>query len=112
MQGELHRAGIELGFQPTELAQVYDHRMVRTLILAARQLRAEGAVPRAQAPAPVAPAPTATRPGSKWPTGGQRNVGVALGEVRRATEQLQKTGSVDDAVAALRARRQLRGPRR
>ena len=109
IQGELMNAGQVLGFGPDELATVYDHRMVRVLLLAARQMRAEQHRPQPGLAAP-APIPRPANDNGKWPVPAH-NKGVALGAVRRAEERLTKEGSIDAAVAALQARRGLRRTR-
>jgi len=106
MQAELVRAGLEYGFTAEELGTVYDWRMIPVLLDAAQARRARQQRPQPGVPAPNAPA-AANDNKKVWP-GAQRNMGVALGAVRRAEERLNKEGSIEAAVAALQARRGVR----
>lgn len=92
----------DYGFTPEQIAGITDHRMLRVLseLASLKSVTDKNKANRASAATKVAVAAKRLTPGSKINSKNQVSK-----ELRHKQDQLRKTGSINDAVAVLQARR-------
>lgn len=95
------KVGAEYGFSPEEMGSITDHRMFRVLndLMKIKGQANQTQVAAKAAEKKVVQAVKRLQPGAK------KAENQPSKELRQTRERLKKTGSVDDAVALMRARR-------